>query len=100
MNVYEEVAKRIWKSNSYISEEETDTHVHIVGYDSLGRQIASEAEKAYQKSTNEHGPLITVLDRFLEYKFLDNIEEIPFDIEKDSLREIIEEIQKIVTHIF
>lgn len=100
MNVYEEVAKRFWKSHSYILEEQTDTHLLIVGYDSLGRQIASEAEKAYQKSTNEHGPLITVLDRFLEYKFLDNIEEIPFDIEEDSLREIIEEKQNIFTHIF
>src|SRR5699024_1245596 len=57
------------------------------------------AERAYQKSTNKQGFLITVLDRFSEYKFLDSMEEIPFDIEKDSLREIIEEKQKIFTHI-
>src|SRR5699024_9705820 len=100
MNVYEEVAKRFWKSHPYILEEQTDTHLLIVGYDALGRQIASEAERAYQKSTNKQGFLITVLDRFSEYKFLDSMEEIPFDIEKDSLREIIEEKQKIFTHIF
>src|SRR5699024_12576620 len=33
MNVYEEVAKRFWKSHPYILEEQTDTHLLIVGYD-------------------------------------------------------------------
>src|SRR5699024_11802309 len=37
---------------------------------------------------------------FLEYKLLNKIEDITFDIEKDSLREINEEKQKIFTHIF
>src|SRR5699024_3951472 len=100
MNVYEEVAKRFWQSPPYVLEEQADTHLLIVGYDALGRQIASETEKAYQKSTNKQGFLITVLDSFSEYKFLDSMEEIPFDIEKDSVREIIEEKQKIFTHIF
>src|SRR5699024_11621412 len=100
MNVYEEVAKRFWKSHPYILEEQTDTHLLIVGYDALGRQIASESERACQKSTNKQGVLITVLDRICEYKFLDSREEIPFDIEKDSLREIIEEKQKILTNIY
>src|SRR5699024_5521125 len=99
-NRNEEVAKQFLKSHTYILKEQADTHLLIVGYDALGRQIASEAEKAYQKSTNKQGPLITVLDRFSEYKFLDSMEEIPFDIEKDSLRENIEDKQKIFTHIF
>src|SRR5699024_12484598 len=46
MNVYEEVAKRFWKSHPYILEEQADTHLIIVGYNALGRQISSEAEKA------------------------------------------------------
>src|SRR5699024_1729799 len=100
LNVYEELAKRFWKSHPYILEEQTDTHLVIGEYDVLGRKSASEVERAYQKSTHKQGFLVTVLDRFSEYKFLYSMEEIPFDIEKDSLREIIEEKQKIFTHIF
>src|SRR5699024_8086532 len=37
MNVYEQVAKRFWKSHPYILEEQADTHLLIVGYDALGR---------------------------------------------------------------
>src|SRR5699024_6927479 len=80
INVYEEVAKRFWRYHPYILEEQEDTHLLIVGYDSLGRQIVSEAEKAYHKSRRKKQEfLITVLDSFPEYKLLDNIEEIPFD---------------------
>src|SRR5699024_2217498 len=100
INVYEEVAKRFWQQHQSIFKEQRDVHVLIVGYDALGKQIVAEAKKAYHQSRTKQKYTITVMDEFLEYKQLDNVEKIPFNLEKESLKTVIEKQAKVFTHIF
>ena len=100
INVYEEVAKRFWKYHQTVFEEEADIHLLIIGYEAFGQQIAQVARKSYHQSNRKQKMTITTLDKFLEYQLKNNIEKIPFDIEKDSLKGLIEEKKNIYTHIF
>src|SRR5699024_333725 len=86
--------------HKHIFKEQKDIHILIVGYDSFGNQIAAEAEQLQLQSGNKHSFTMTVLDRFPEYKRLGNVEKIPFNIEKDSLKTLIEGKQATFTHIF
>ena len=100
INVYEEVARRFWRTHKHIFTEPEDIHILIVGYDSFGKQIAAEANQLHLQNDNKQLLSMTVLDRFPEYKRMGHIEEIPFDIEKDSLKSLIDEKQATFTHIF
>jgi|SRR5690625_2415447 len=100
INVYEEVARRFWMQHSYIFKEQKDAHVLVVGYDSLGKQIVSEGEKAHYQSGTNQTYTMTLLEKFPEYQQQDNVEKIPFDIRKESLKTVIEKQQKVFTHIF
>src|SRR5699024_5370159 len=66
----------------------------------FGKQIVSEAEVAHRQSGSNQKFTMTILDEFQEYKQLDNIEKVPFNIEKDSIKTVIEEQQRVFTHIF
>lgn len=100
INVYEEVARRFWNRHQCIFEEQDDIHVLLVGYNAFGKQIVSEAEKAHRQSRTNQKLTMTILDEFQEYKQLNNIEKVPFKIEKDSIKTVIEEQQQEFTHIF
>jgi len=100
INVYEEVARRFWNCHQSIFEEQNDIHMLVVGYNAFGKQIVSEAEEAHHQSRTNQKITMTILDEFPEYKQLNNIEKIPFNIEKDSVKTVIEEQQQVFTHIF
>lgn len=100
INVYEEVARRFWNCHQSIFEEQNDIHMLVVGYNAFGKQIVSEAEEAHHQSRTNQKITMAILDEFPEYKQLNNIEKIPFNIEKDSVKTVIEEQQQVFTHIF
>src|SRR5690625_2092420 len=100
INVYEEVSKRFWKQHQYIFKQQKDIHVLIVGYNSFGKQIVSEAEKTHHHSLTNQNFTMTVLDEFPEYSQLGYLEKVPFNIEKESLKTVIREQRKVFTHIF
>lgn len=100
INVYEEVARRFWRQHEQIFTEQTAIHVLIAGYDSFGKQMALEADRLYHQRGNKDPFTITVLDQFPEYTRSGHIEKIPFDIEKESLKTLIEKNQVKFTHIF
>ena len=100
MNVYEEVAKRFWKYHQTVFEGQADIHMLIIGYEAFGQRLAQEARKKHHESNSKQKLTITALDKFLDYQLKNNIEKIPFDIEIDSLKGLIEEKKNIYTHIF
>jgi len=100
LNVYEEMARRFWSRHQYVFEEQDDIHMLLVGYNAFGKQIVSEAEKVLLQSRTNQQYSMTILDEFLKYEQVDNIEKVPFNLEKDSLKTVIEEQQKAFTHIF
>lgn len=96
MNVYEEVARRFWEQHERILKSKEVLHFLIVGYESLGRQLALATQKR-----NHEPPLeMTIVDRFPSYERRGSIEKIPFDIEVDSLKELIAEREDKFSHIF
>lgn len=101
INVYEEVARVFWQNHPLIIQKQKDIHILIVGYDSFGRQIASEAEKSYHRLCNNNERLkMTILGDFPEYKLIDNIEKIPFNMKNESLKNVVAKHYKLYTHIF
>lgn len=100
INVYEEVAKRFWKKHQAVFQHGNDVHLLVVGHDSFGKQIISEAEKSFQKNKKDGQFTITILDEFMEREVCGNIEKIPFNIEKDSLESAIANHHYKFTQIF
>src|SRR5690625_7903266 len=72
----------------------------VVGYNAFGKQIVFEAAEAHHQSRTNQKSTMALLDEFPEYKQLNNIEKTPFNIEKDSVKPVIEEQQQVCTHIF
>src|SRR5699024_1542993 len=91
INVYEEVATRLWRTHKHIFTEPEDIHIMIVGYDSFGKQIDAAANQLQLQNDNKQLLSITVLDRYAEYKLICNIKEMPSDTDKN---------QATFTHIF
>src|SRR5699024_5969233 len=98
INVYEEVSRRFWKQHQYIFKQQKDIHILIVGYNSFGKQIVSEAEKTHHHSVTNQNFTMTVLDEFPEYSQLGHLEKVPFNIGKESLKMVIREQRKVFTH--
>lgn len=100
INVYEALAKRFWKQHLSLFEEPRPYHFLIVGYHALGKQIVQEAERIYREHSPAYPLNVTILDAFPKISHSNHIEKIPFQIEKDSLKNVIDEHQHKLTHIF
>src|SRR5699024_2376868 len=100
INVYEEMARQFWRKHQSIFQLTDDVHMLVVGYDAFGKQLISEAEKAFQKTDTKQTLQVTVLDDFPERTLSGSIEKVPFHIEKDSLEAVISAHERRFTHIF
>ncbi|HLQ74307.1 MAG TPA: NAD-binding protein [Bacillota bacterium] len=96
INVYEEVAKRFWKSHSSILTSDSSSHFLVVGYEKLGKQMIHEVSKK-QTHNKAH---ITVIDHFAKEETDDFVTMIPFDMETESLRLFITDEKTTYSHIF
>src|SRR5699024_10616318 len=98
--VDEEMVRQFWRKHQSIFQLTHDVHMLVVGYDAFGKQLISEAEKAFQQTDTKQTLQVTVLDDFPERTLSGSIEKVPFHIEKDSLDAVISAHETRFTHIF
>lgn len=100
MNVYEEVAKEFWKDHEEIFAKEHPVHLLMVGFNVFGRQLAFEAEALHEKRKVTKDLTITIFDDFAKREKWNDMEQVPFNKEEDTLSDVIAEQDNVFTHIF
>src|SRR5699024_3877227 len=89
MNVYEEVAKIFWDKHEHIFAQEHPVHLLMVGFNVFGRQLAFEAEALHAKRDSANDLTITIFDDFAKREKWNDMEQVPFNKEEDTLSDVI-----------